>query len=58
MVANTLLMMAKHVDFSATKNVNFSAPGRDADGFPLSGIDKVPDKQSSATAEQLVSISE
>jgi len=35
MMANTALITTKHVDFSA-------APGRDADGYPLSGIDEVP----------------
>ena len=59
MVANTALITAKHVDFSAAKNADFSAaPGHDADGYLLSGIDEVPSQQSSATAEQSASIAE
>ena len=45
-VSNTALITAKHVDFSAAKNAHFS---RDADSYPLSGIDEVPSQQSLAT---------
>ena len=53
-VANTILITARHIDFSAFS----AAPGRDTDGFPLCGIDEVPAKQPSATAEQLPSTAE
>ena len=46
-VANTFLITAKRVDFSAE-----SHPSRDADGYPLAGLDEVPAaKQSSVTGE-------
>ena len=42
-VANAFLISAKHVDFSLS---------RDADGYPLAGVDQVDNsKQSSANAE-------
>ena len=48
-VANTFLITAKHVDFSAEEPRH---PSRDADGYPLAGLDEVPTaKQSSANAE-------
>ena len=46
-LANAFLITAKHVDFSAERH-----PSRDADGYPLAGLDEVPTaKQSSANAE-------
>ena len=45
--ANSVLISAKHVDFSADKH-----PSRDSDGYPLAGQDEVDfTKQSSAIAE-------
>ena len=38
-LANSFLISAKHVDFS-TKEPHH--PSRDADGYPLSGVDEVP----------------
>ena len=38
-VANAFLITAKHVDFSAEEPC---CPSRDADGYPLSGLDEVP----------------
>ena len=44
-LANALLITAKHVDFSAEESHH---PSRDADGYPLAGLDEVPTaKQSS-----------
>ena len=44
--ANAFLITAKHVDFSAEEPRH---PSRDADGYPLAGLDEVPTaKQSSA----------
>ena len=46
-VANVFLITAKHVDFSADRH-----PSRDADGYPLAGVDEVPAaKQSSVNGE-------
>ena len=46
-VANAFLITAKHVDFSAERH-----PSRNADGYPLAGVDEVPTaKQSSANGE-------
>ena len=46
-VANTLLITAKHVDFSGEQH-----PSCDADGYPLAGVDEVPTaKQSTVTDE-------
>ena len=56
MVANTALITTKHVDFQ--RGAGSQHPSRDADGYPLSGIDEVPSQQSSANAEQLASIAE
>ena len=43
-VANSFLITAKHVDFNH--------PSRDAEGYPLAGVDEVPTaKQSSANSE-------
>ena len=48
-VANALLITAKHVHFSAEKPRH---PSRDSDGYPLAGLDEVPNaKQSSVNAE-------
>ena len=48
-VANAFLITAKHVDFSAEEPRH---PSRDADGYPLAGLDEVPTAtQSSANAE-------
>ena len=48
-VANAFLITAKHVDFSSEEPHH---PSRDADGYPLAGVDEVPTAyQSSATAE-------
>ena len=48
-VANAFLVTAKDVDFSAEEPRH---PSRDADGYPLAGLDEVPTaKQSSANAE-------
>ena len=48
-LANAFLITAKHVDFSAEEPRH---PSRDADGYPLAGLDEVPTaKQSSANAE-------
>ena len=38
-LANTFLISAKHVDFSSGEP---NHPSRDADGFPLAGVDEVP----------------
>jgi len=57
MVVNTALITTKHVDFQRVADGQ-RHPSRDAGGYPLSGIDEVPAQQSSAAAEQLVSISE
>ena len=46
-VANAFLITAKHVDFSAEHH-----PSRDSDGYPLTGVDEVPNaEQSSANGE-------
>ena len=48
-LVNTFLITAKHVDFSAEEPRHSS---RDADGYPLAGVDEVPTtKQSSANTE-------
>ena len=48
-VANAFLITAKHVDFSTEEP---RRPSRDADGYPLAGLDEVPTaKQSSVNAE-------
>ena len=48
-VANAFLITAKHVDFSAEEPRH---PSRDSDGYPLAGLDEVPNvKQCSANAE-------
>ena len=45
-VANAFLITAKHVDFSAEE------PRSDTDGYPLAGLDEVPNaKQSSVNGE-------
>ena len=47
-VANSFLITAKHVDFSAEE----THPSRDSDGYPLAGQDEVPNaKQSSVNGE-------
>ena len=38
-VANVVLITAKHVDFSSDEPHH---PSRDADGYPLAGLDEVP----------------
>ena len=46
-VANAFLITAKHVDFSEPHHLS-----RDADGYPLAGLDEVPTaKQSSVNAK-------
>ena len=48
-VANAFLITAKHVDLSAEKPRH---PSRDADGYPLTGVDEVPNAEhSSVNAE-------
>ena len=48
-LANAFLITAKHVDFNAEESHH---PSRDADGYPIAGLDEVPTaKQSSANAE-------
>ena len=48
-VANAVFIAAKHVDFSDEEPRH---PSRDADGYPLVGVDGVPTaKQSPVTAE-------
>ena len=50
-VANAFLITAKHVDFSAEEPLE-THPSRDSDGFPLAGLDEVPNaKQSSLNSE-------
>ena len=40
-VANTFLITAKHVNFSSDKETRHHA-SRDSDGYPLAGVDEVP----------------
>ena len=48
-VANAFLITAKHVDFSSNSHHH---PCRDSDGYPLTGVDEVPNaKQSPVTSE-------
>ena len=48
-VVNAFLITAKHVDFNAEEPHH---PSRDADGYPLAGVDEVPTaEQSPVTAE-------
>ena len=48
-VANAFLITTKHVDFNSEEPHH---PSRDADGYPLAGVDKVPTAvQSPVTAE-------
>ena len=48
---NSVLISAKHVDFSAEEETH-NHPSRDSDGYPLAGLDEVDnDNQSSANAE-------
>ena len=50
-VANAFLITAKHVDFSAEEPLE-THPSRDSDGYPLAGLDEVPNaKQSSVNSE-------
>ena len=50
-VANAFLITAKHVDFSAEAPLE-THPSRDSDGYPLAGLDEVPNaKQSSVNSE-------
>ena len=49
-LANAILITAKHVDFSSEET--HQHPSRDSDGYPLTGLDEVPNaKQSPATSE-------
>ena len=51
-LANAFFITAKHADFSAEHH-----PSRDADGYPLAGLDEIPTaKQSSVNGEYLVNI--
>ena len=48
-LANAFLITAKHVDLNAEE---LRHPSRDADGYPLAGLDEVPTaKKSAANAE-------
>ena len=50
-VANAFLITAKHVDFSAEEPLE-THPSRDSDGYPLAGLDEVPNaKQSLVNSE-------
>ena len=50
-VANAFLITAKHVDFSAEEPLA-THPSRDSDGYPLAGLDEVPNlKQYSVNSE-------
>ena len=50
-LANAFLITAKHVDFSSD-NETHHHPSRDSDGYPLTGVDEVPNaKQSPVTSE-------
>ena len=50
-VANAFLITAKHVDFSAEEPLE-THPSRDSDGYPLAGLDEVPNaKQSAVNSE-------
>ena len=50
-VANAFLITAKHVDFSAKEPLE-TYPSRDLDGYPLAGLDEVPNaKQSLVNSE-------
>ena len=50
-VTNAFLITAKHVDFSAEEPLA-THPSRDSDGYPLAGLDEVPNaKQSSVNSE-------
>ena len=50
-VANALLITAKHVDFSADKDTHHH-PSRNADGYPLAGIDEVPTAKQSPVIDK------
>ena len=43
-VANALLITAKHIDFTADEQ-HQRHPSRDADGYPLAGVDEVPNAE-------------
>ena len=45
-VANAFLISAKHVDFSANEETHHH-PSRDADGYPLAGVDEVDNAKQS-----------
>ena len=50
-VANAFLITAKHVDFSDNEETH-KQPSRDADGYPLAGVDEVDNaKQSQVIGE-------
>ena len=50
-VANAFFIPANHVDFSAEEPLE-THPSRDSDGYPLAGLDEVPNaKQSSVNSE-------
>ena len=49
-VANAFLIIAKHVDFTADEQV--CHPSRDKDGYPLSGVDEVPNAEQYPTSLQ------
>ena len=40
-VANAFLITAKHVDFNSEEPHESHRPSRDADGYPLAGVDEV-----------------
>ena len=49
-LANAFLITAKHVDFSSDKDTHHHP--RDSGGYPLTGVDEVPNaKQSPVTSE-------
>ena len=50
-LANAFLIITKHVDFSSEKETHHH-PSLDSDGYPLTGVDEVPNaKQSPVTSE-------
>ena len=52
-VANALLITAKHVDFSPDEETHHHHhPSRDADGYPLAGIDEVPAAKQSPVIDE------
>jgi len=50
-VANAFLTTAKHVDFSPDEQ-HTHHPSRDTDGYPLAGVDEVPNAEQSSVTPQ------